>query len=212
MGMTFEDPEDEFPPTPERMSRNRQEMYQVSGTIKQFPRPAYQDYKRTPNWRLVISIVALVIIILLGGLGYAYLSNRLRPYTPFTANMKVAQVTVLQTREGQHQLTVQVTRFDANGYQKVDPHPYLIQGDKVELKYEYVTLLDWLGFFGLHSGYILTGLEGFNNDGTPGTSQSLGAADQDQSPLVSPQYSSIIFMPDGKAHPLIMSSTGLHEH
>ena len=101
-------------------------------------------------------------------------------------------------------------RIDANGYQKVDK-PYLIQGDKVALKYEYVTLPDWLGFFGLHSGYILTGLEGYYNNGATGTYKSLDAADRNQWPLVSPQFSNKTFSPDGKAHLLIMSQTGLYE-
>ncbi len=75
--------------------------------------------------------------------------------------MRVAKITVLQSRQGSDQLSVQVTRFDANGYEKIDK-PYLINGDRVVLKYEYVTLPDWLGFLGLHSGYILTGLEGYS--------------------------------------------------
>lgn len=194
------------------MGRNRGDMYGGPGTSRYYPMHAGRNNnsRRPPNWRLVISLIALAIVVSLA-LIWGYLFFHLRPYKSFTANDKVAQVTVVQSREGQHQLDVQVTRFDANGYQKADPHPYLIQGDKVELKYEYVTVPEWLGFLGLHSGYILTGLEGYYNNGATGTYQSLGTPDQDHSPLVSPQYSSITFMPGGKVHTLIISPTGLHE-
>jgi len=205
--MLFDDPENEFPASSEER-RNRQEMRQIPGPIRQAPRRQARNYNRPPNWRLVILIIVFVIVLLLGSL-WGYLFFHLQSFTSFTAaNNEVARITVLQSREGLHELSIQVTRFDANGYQKPDPHPYLIQGDKVELKYEYVTLPDWLGLFGLHSGYIIMGLEGYYNNGTTGTYQSLGTPDKDQSPLVSPQYGSITIMPGRNAHTLHISSKG----
>ena len=68
-----------------------------------------------------------------------------------------------------------------------------------------------LGFAGLHSGYILIGLQGCNPDGTPGTYQPLGTPDQNQWLRVSPQYGNKILTQDGQAHALLMSPVGLKE-
>ena len=173
--------------------------------------PPYKDYnyQQPPRWRGLFFFIAGIIVVLL--LLWGYLFFLLRPFTPFTANNEVAKITVLHSRQGSGQLSVQVTHFDANGYEKIDK-PYLINGDKVVLKYEYVTLPDWLGFFGLHSGYILIGLEGYSNNDPTGSNRALGAPDQNQLPLVSPKFGSITFTVDGKTHPLMMTQMGIQEH
>lgn len=157
------------------------------------------------------NFILLVILVLL--VGWLYLFNLLRPFNPLIDTVEVGQVTVTKTRVPD-QLKVQLTRFDTSDNQKSSPPFYLIKGSQLELKYEYVVLpgwLSWLGFAGLHSGYILTGLQGYNPDNTASTPQFLGAPNQTQSPLVSPQFGSLSLKLDGQPHVLLMTSTGLQE-
>jgi hypothetical protein len=177
------------------------------------------DSNRRRSWkkRVVLFGILLLLLAILGGVWINYVSQWLQSYTPFTGTVPVGQVTVATTRQPD-QLKVQLTLFNPGKEQKSSQPFYLIQGNKVELKYKYVVLSERLALFGLHSGYILSGFQGYKANSPAGKPLLLNAAIGNHSnfsqmppPLISLQSGSLPLTADGKLHILMMSQTGLYE-
>ncbi len=205
-----------------QMARNRRDDYGRGGSSGALRRQRYGEggyHPRQPRWKLLF--ITLIIVLLgwglLVGIGscVSYLNTRLQKYMPLTETAEVVELTIIRTRE-EHQLSVSLTLVEANGYYKPVTRPILMQGDKVLLEYEYIIVPGWLGFWGLHSGYILTKLKGYYNTGTSsGSSLILNKADNDNSlpaqivsPFVSSKFASIILMPSRSIYKICITPTG----
>lgn len=219
MDIAFDHSEDWNPLTIVRMARSRGRddfrRYDDSGIIINRPiygRNQFSPKRRPPRWKTLIIVLIIFIIVLYSG---STLYSRLQKYTPFTHTAEVAELTILKTREGQHQLSIWLTLVDANGYYKRDNKPRFIQGDKVILQYEYTIVPAWLEVSGLHSGYILINLEGIYNNGSIGSSLQLNVADNDNSIptkvvslLITRKYSSITLKPSRSIYKICITPTG----
>ena len=220
MDIAFDHSEDWNPLTIVRMARSRGRDdfmgYDDSGIIINRPidgRNQFSPKLRPPRWKTLIIVLIIFIIVLYSG---STLYSRLQKYTPFTHTAEVAELTILKTREGQHQLSIWLTLVDANGYYKRDNKPRFIQGDEVVLRYEYTIVPAWLEVSGLHSGYILINLEGIYNNGSIGSSLQLNEADKDDSLsariyafLVSSKYGSITLKPSRSVYKICITPPGL---
>jgi hypothetical protein len=174
----------------------------------------FYSNRKPPKWKAFIIVMIIVIFVSLF-LSWRSLDTRLQKYISLTRTVEVAELSIQKSREGEDQLLISLTLIDANGYYKRDTKPYLINGDKMLLQYEYILVPPWLGPSGLHSGYIFISLDAQNKNGVIVYSRHLNEAENDNSItarmyafVVSSKYGSITLMPSRSVYKLCITQTG----
>ncbi len=217
MEITFDRSEDWIPLTCVKMARSRGRRDDAGIILNQpiYGRDQFDHQREPPKWKtliILLTIVMLVSFVLFCG---SSLNTRLQKYTPFTHTTEVAELTILKTREGQHQLSIVLTLIEPNGFQKSYTLP-LLQGDNVILQDEYILVPPLPGFLELHSGYIVISLDVLNKNGTKVYSLQLNEAENDHSIpaqlvslLVTRKYGNITLMPSRSVYKICITQTGL---
>lgn len=103
-------------------------------------------------------------VLLLGlALTLLWLTFLVQSYLGLTSNVRVARVHASKIENTQHVMSVELTLYDKAG-NTASTNTYLVKGDEWEVQGNIIKFPDWMGMFGLRSGYKLTRLEGRFDD------------------------------------------------
>jgi hypothetical protein len=139
--------------------RSRYRDFEDEEDARKFGRPRQHRYHRRFRWGRGISGIVLLLI----AISLLWLTFLVQSYLGLTGEIKVAHVRATAMTNVPHEMSVELTLYDSNGHPTSD-NTYLLQGDEWMVQGDIVKFPAWVNFFGLHSGYKLTRLEGRYDD------------------------------------------------
>src|SRR5947199_668225 len=126
---------------------------------RKFGRPRLYRHHRRFRWGRGISGIVLLLI----AISLLWLTFLVQSYLGLTGEIKVAHVRATAITNVPHEMSVELTLYDNHGHSTSD-NTYLLQGDEWMVQGDIIKFPAWINFFGLHSGYKLTRLEGRYDD------------------------------------------------
>src|SRR2546425_1226761 len=140
-------------------SRSRYWNFKDEEEARKFGRPQLHRYHRRFRWGRGISGIVLLLI----AISLLWLTFLVQAYLGLTGEIKVAHVRATTITNVPHEMSVELTLYDSRGHPTSD-NTYLLQGDEWMVQGDIVKFPAWVNFFGMHSGYKLTRLEGRYDD------------------------------------------------
>ncbi len=121
----------------------------------------YRHYRHRRGLRWKRGVSGLVLLLL--AFFILWVTFAVQSYLSLTGDIKVARVHATQVANESHTMNVELILYDQNGKQTSD-QTYAVKGDRWLLQGDIVEFPAWFNFFGVHSGYKLTRLEGQFDD------------------------------------------------
>ncbi|HTI15632.1 MAG TPA: hypothetical protein VL461_13875 [Dictyobacter sp.] len=165
------------------------------------------------------------LIVLIFALSLVYLTFAVQAYIGLNSDIKVAQVQAMSVSNENHTMFVNITMYNVNG-QATSHGTYSVLGDRWMLQGDIMKFPTWMNFFGIHSGYKVTALEGQyanpqDESNDKHTVIVLNGGDGDffktvykqawSSPFVDAAYGNAVIVPaDGQTYNVYVSQTGLY--
>lgn len=96
-------------------------------------------------------------------LSLLWLTFTVQTYLGISSDTRVARVHASKIEGQDHTMSVALTLYDKSG-KATSTKTYLVKGDEWEVQGNILKFPNWMGIFGIHSGYKLTRLEGRFDD------------------------------------------------